>query len=150
MSWDDYLPPTVPSGTYTAEIRSDPVEKASQFKPGTTYKSVTLWLRGQDGIHYVMEWAYSPKMPIYKSLLLILGGREQPGGNVTVPFPMVGRKFVATIIERPAKNDKAKLVNEITRVTFYDEPPTRKPPASPAEPQGTVDEAAEEETGIPF
>jgi hypothetical protein len=133
-----------------AEIRSDPVEKASQFKPGATYKSVTLLLRDKDGNHRMMEWSYSPKMPIYKSLLLIQGGREQPGGNVTVPFPMVGRKFVATIIERPAKNDKTKLVNEITRVTFYDEVPTRKPAQKPAESESTADEVDEEDTDIPF
>jgi hypothetical protein len=130
--WENYEPSTVPSARYIAEIRSDPIEKASQYKPGTTFKSVNLYLVAKDGMRFQMDWAFTERAPVYKALLLILGGQEQPSGHVTVPMPMIGRRFWATIIERPAKNDKTKLVNEITRVSYYDEtPPPEKTDATP-------------------
>jgi hypothetical protein len=122
VSWQSYEPPTVPSGKYIATIKADPVEKVSQFSTGRTYSTVELQLQAEDGQFFLMEWAWTPKMYIYKQLLMILGGKEQPSGHITPPVHMIGRKFKAKIIERPAKNDKMKLVNEIVDVSPYEEP----------------------------
>ena len=90
-NFPDYEPTTVREGEYLAEIMTDVSEKPSQYKPGATFKVMDLRLRNSVGEYSMFTWAFSPKSPIYRSLLMILGGTELPSGRITPPPSMIGR-----------------------------------------------------------
>jgi hypothetical protein len=120
-NFPDYEPTTVREGEYLAEIKTGVSEKPSQYNPGATFRVMELILQNSVGEYTIFTWAFSPKSPVYRTLLMILGGTELPSGRITPPSSMIGRKFMAKIIERPAKNDKSRMVNEIIRVMPYEE-----------------------------
>ena len=93
-------------------------------------------------------FAFNQKTPIYADLLRVLGGQTQSTGITSPPLePYVGKKFKARIAERPAKNDKSRMVNEIIAILSYNPEHSskeKKEEKNQSEPQ--------EETGdeIPF
>ena len=118
-----FQPTTVPSGEYVAQIKTDCVEKTSQFDQTKTYRELGMVLRNQRGEFFEFTWSFSPKTPIYKNVLIILSGKEQVSGIVDPPEKsIIGEKFIATITERTARNDKTRLVNEIIRAMPYVKP----------------------------
>jgi len=117
----DYQPTIVPMGEYIARIKTEVTEKTSQFDTTKTYRELGLRLKNENGEYFDYNWTFNAKTPVYKNLLLILGGKEQTSGVVKHPKTYIGRLFVATIIERAARNDKSRLVNEITKIMPYEE-----------------------------
>lgn len=114
------VPSVIPSGEYVAEIKADPEEKASQFNPAKTYFEMPLTLQNQRGEYFDFIFSFNPKTPAYHMLLEIVGGEKQPTGFTIPPKESyIGKKFVARITVRSAKNDKNRLVNEILSVEVY-------------------------------
>ena len=130
MKPPQFQPSTVPVGEYVCEIAGEPEEKQSQFDSAKSYLVVKMNLQNQRGEHFPFDWTFNEKTPMYGKLLILLGGKEHHSGIIDPPPTWIGQKFVASIIERSAKNDKNKLVNEIVRVASY-EPVV--PPAIPDE-----------------
>lgn len=144
MDFPNYEPGTVPSGEYIGEIVTEVAEKVSQFDSNKKFLSCDMILRNPKGEEFDFTWSFSKKTPVYRNLLLVLGGKEQPSGIVIRPASMCNKLFNLVIIERGAKNDKSKLVNEITRVTPYE------PVVSPAAIDEPEKEASEDSAEIPF
>ena len=134
MNFPNFEPSTLPAGEYQAEIISDPVEKTSQFDQSKTYLELQMNLQNPRGEHFSYTWTFNKKTPIYKDLLLLLGGKEHLSGMVTPPASMQGRRFAISLTERQAKNDKTRLVNDIIRVKPHEpEPEQTQPEKIPAE-----------------
>ena len=131
MNLPNFEPSTLPAGEYLAEIVSDPVEKTSQFDAAKTYLELGMTLQNPRGEHFEYTWTFNAKTPVYKNLLMLLGGTEQASGIVTPPNSYRGKFFSVSIIERPAKNDAARLVNEIIRIMPQREPEDNLPPELP-------------------
>lgn len=144
MKLPNFEPSTIPAGEYLAEIVSDPVEKTSQFDTTKTYIELRLALQNPRGEHFEYIWNFTAKTPIYKDLLILLGGKQQISGIVVPPASYRGKFFAVSIIERPAKNDKARLVNEIIRIMPYEQP---APPPAIEEPE--IDQA-DDGVEVPF
>lgn len=149
MSLPIGVPSVVPSGEYVAEIKADPEEKASQFDSAKTYFEMPLTLQNQRGEYFDFIFVFNPKNPVYHRLLEILGGEKQPTGFTTPPKESyIGKKFVARITERSAKNDKNRLVNEILLVEVYK--PLANAEESKKEKKEEKEKAQSESDEIPF
>jgi hypothetical protein len=116
--WPAYEPLTVPAGQYLAEITSEPVEKVSQWNPSGTYLEMTMTLQDQRGEHYKFTWRFNQKMPVYKDLLELFGGKETHGRKVVLPenFRYQGKLVNITLSEEAPKNDSSRLINKVVRI----------------------------------
>ena len=138
MDFPNYEPGTVPSGEYIGEIVTEVAEKVSQFDSNKKFLTCDMILRNPKGEAFDFTWSFSKKTPVYCRI-----SREHNLLDIR-PASMRNKLFNLVIIERGAKNDKSKLVNEITRVTSY-EPVV--PPDAIDEPET---EAIEDSAKIPF
>jgi len=142
MTLPSFKPSVLPSGEYLAEIISDPVEKTSPFDQTKTFLTLGMDLQNARGEHFSYSWAFNDKAHVYREMLLLLGGKEEASGIVIPPNSYRGKFFVIHLIERAAKNDATKMVNEIVRV---------RPQAElDVEPEKETGEDPEPETKVPF
>lgn len=113
------VPSIVPMGEYTADIKGKVEERQSQFDPTKTYWEMPLIIQASTGEYFDFIYAFNPRNPIYHRLLELLGGEKQPTGFTMPPENYIGKKFKVKITERPAKNDKNRIVNEVIAVEVY-------------------------------
>lgn len=129
MSVPNALPTCVPTGKYLCRVISDPVQKASRFAEGKFYLEVALQIQNEKGNWFEFPLATTIKNPRYHEILQVCGGRILMNGITEGPETLVGRQFVAKIIERPSRDGK-RQVNEITEVFPF---APKKKTAQPAE-----------------
>lgn len=117
--WPDGIPPTIAAGNYLCQIAGNPKKRTSQFPGQDFYYEIPLKVKDATGKYSDTKFSFSnPKNQIYVAILKVLGGKEL-SNRVVKPPPktsIIGKLFMAQILERPMKNDKTKLANEIFRV----------------------------------
>ena len=113
----------VPMGTYLAEVKAEIQAKASNFDTSRSYLELPLNLKSGRGEYFTFIWCFTERSPKLAELLLALGGRRLPSGNVQPPpGPYIGRKVMVSIGQRSAKGaTDGRIVNEILSVWAYDE-----------------------------
>ena len=120
--WPYGIPPTIAAGNYLCQIAGPPKKRTSQFPGQDFYYEIPLKVKDAAGKHSDTKFSFSnPKNQIYVAILKVLGGKEL-SNRVVKPPPktsIIGKLFMAQILERPMKNDKTKLANEIFRVWPY-------------------------------
>ena len=143
------IPGVLPMGEYVCEIKAEAEKKASQFDPSKSYFELPLSVQNANGEYFDFNFVFNPKTPIYPDFLKLLGGQTQPTGIISPPLePYVGKKFMARITERPAKNDKSRMVNEIIAVWLYN--PEQNPEEKKEEKNQSEPQQKETEDEVPF
>ena len=158
--WPDGKPPTIAAGNYLCQIAGNPKKRTSQFPGQDFYYEIPLKVKDAAGNDSEIKFSFSnPKNQIYVEILKVLGGKEL-SNRVVKPPPktsVIGKLFMAQVLERPMKNDKTKLANEIFRVWPYapkkknePEPGTQEEIEEKAKPIEEEFPKSEEEEKIPF
>lgn len=134
----DPEPLTVPAGNYLCQFAGSVVKRPSQYGAGESYYyEMPLKIRDAAGNNYEYKFNFSnSKNQVYGEVMKLGGGEEQKNRVIKLPpkTSIIGKLFMAQIIERQAKNDKTKILNDILRVWKY--VPKKKPEPEPEpEPQ---------------
>jgi len=147
MLLDPGIPKLYPEGHYLFEIVSDPEKKPNSFGKGFYYEFKFV-VKDANGEHWNYTGIFAQKQDKYHDLLIALGGTKDEKGYTRLPdISFVGRKFEADIIQRPAKNDPKKMINDIINII-----PLRQP-ALVSQGDISVSQSVEEESKneeIPF
>ena len=123
---EDFPPPvprTVPAGNYLCQFAGSCIKRTSQFGSGESYYyEMPLKIRDAAGNNFKYNFNFNPTNSIYADMVKLAGGKELPSRLIEVPpkNSIIGKLFMAQIIERQAKNDKNKIVNDILRVWPYE------------------------------
>jgi len=157
----------VPAGIYACQIVRSPIKRTSQFPGQDWYYELPLKIKDKVGNVFKFNFSFSLKSQIYAQVILLVGGTEQPTGQIDVPpkTSIIGKSFMAEIIKRPMKNNKDKIMNDIIKVWPYEpsqpqgaetapETKSQTEKESPSKEAGPVEEkpspSQEEEEVIPF
>lgn len=154
-------PLTVPPGTYLCQFAGSVIKRTSRWgEEGSFYYELPLKIKDAEGNTFEFKFNFSnPKNQIYAEMGKLAGGKELPSRVVELPpkNDIIGKLFMAQIVERPMKNDKTKLTNDIFRVWAY-EPKSEPEPEPEAQieaknPDVSIEKEfpkSEEEEKIPF
>lgn len=141
------IPKLIPEGHYLFEIVSNPEKKPNTFGSGYYYE-FKFYIKDERGEHWNFTGIFTRKQDKFHELLLALGGTRDEKGFTQLPDTnFVGKKFEADIIQRSAKNDPNKTVNDIINIS----PVKIEPQTSPNE-NSDPDNSEVESSGevIPF
>jgi len=121
---DDYPDPqpcTVPAGTYTCQLAGGCAKRDSQYPNQPPYYEMPLVIKDHAGNTLRFKFNFNQKNVIYGEIIKLLGGKELPSRVIKAPpkTHIIGKRFMAQVIERQAKNDKARIVNDILRVWAF-------------------------------
>ena len=127
------VPLTVPANRYLCQITGVCIKRVSQWKVDgveTFYFELPMKIKDAAGNTFKFGFNFNEKNPIYAEIMMLVGGKKSEIGLITVPptASIIGKLFMAQVTERSAKNDKARIVNEILRVWPC---PPRKPETEP-------------------
>jgi len=123
MSMPNAIPSILPAGEYRCTILAEAEEKESRYDSSKTYFLLPLEVVDDAGESFDFRFCFSRKHPMYAAILKALGGVTDALGITSPPPRVEGKKFRATIIQRPHRQDATKTVNEIVSVTSIDGPP---------------------------
>jgi len=139
----------VPAGIYACQIVRSPIKRTSQFLGQDWYYELPLKLKDKAGNVFKFNFSFSLKSQIYAQVILLVGGTEQPTGQIDVPpkTSIIGKLFMAEIIKRPMKNNKDKIMNDIIKVWPHEPHETEMGPAPQAESKEGPSKEAESKEG---
>lgn len=154
---DEALPTVIPEGEYKLILKDEPQKQPSLYGSGYFWK-FNFYAKDKKGNHYEINQVFTSKKESYHQLLKALGGKTGVNG-VTLPPPLEthelkGKSVLGEVIQRPAKNDKNRIINEIISIRPYPEK-SQEPMGSEGNESGweseevAVQEEVEEEE-IPF
>ena len=158
------VPLTVPANRYLCQITGVCIKRTSQWKLDgveTFYFELPMKIKDAAGNTFKFGFNFNEKNPIYAEIMVLIGGKKSDIGLIKVPptTSIIGKLFMAQIIERQAKNDKTRIVNDILRVwpcpprkteTEPETGPETKTEPEPETGPETQPEPAEEEEILPF
>lgn len=150
---EDFPPPiplTVPANRYLCQITGTCIKRTSQWKKDgveTFYFELPMKIKDATGNTFKFGYNFNQKNPIYGEIMVLVGGKKSEIGLITVPptTSIIGKLFMAQITERPARNDKARIVNDILRV--WPCPPRKTEPETGPETQSETEPEPKPETG---
>jgi len=121
----------VPAGIYACQITRSPLKRTSQFPGQEYYYELPLKIKDNAGNVFKYSHTFSLKSQIYAQIILLVGGKELPTGQIDVPpkTSIIGKIFMAEVIKRPWKNNRDKVMNDILRVWAYEPHGTEMGPA---------------------
>lgn len=122
IDFPDSPPLTVPAGNYLCQFAGSCKKRTSQFAEGDFYYEMPLKIKNAAGTTFEYKFNFSnPKNQIYGQMLKLGGGKKLASGLIKAPLKtsILGKLFMAQVIQRPMKNNKNKLTNDIFRVWAY-------------------------------
>ena len=116
---DSALLSVIPEGEYKLKVKDEPQKQPNMFGSGYFWK-FNFYAKDRKGNHFEVSQVFTRKKESYHELLKVLGGTTGMDG-VTIPpsldtEELTGKEFVGTVIQRQAKNDKNRTINEIIHI----------------------------------